>query len=110
MESNEIRNGTELVSKLKRTAGASVAKSTGIRTKSKLENFPRLQRPTSVSTSRLRSRMKSSVLKLIDWQVAPVASHVDSFQKATTSTVRDLEQRIAALEAMIEDDDKGSNK
>lgn len=101
MESNEINNGADLVSMLKQTSGAAEAKPVTSRSKSRLENFPRLQRPSSVSTSRLRSRMKSSVLKLIDWQVAPVASHVDSFQKATTSTVRDLEQRIAALESAL---------
>ncbi len=112
MEPNEVNSGADLVSKLKQTAGASAPKPSTVRSnsRSKLENFPKLQRPSSISTSRLRSRMKSSVLKLIDWQVAPVASHVDGFQKATTSTVRDLEQRIAALEAMIEDSNQGSGQ
>ena len=103
--SNEVSSGEDLVSMLNQNSQA--PKSTAVRSGSNLEGLPRLERPTSVSTSRLRSRLKSSVLKLIDWQVAPVASQVDRLQKATTSTVRDLEERIIALEETHKPNNEG---
>ncbi len=57
-----------------------------------------LARPSADSPSRLKRKLKMSILRLINWQIDPVADQVTGLQRATTEAVQDLESRIEKLE------------
>jgi len=65
---------------------------------SDLENLPTLKRPEPVSPSRSKSKIKSFVYRLINWQIDPVEKHVGLLQNSTETAVQKLQDRIKTLE------------
>lgn len=51
-----------------------------------------LQRPHPVSARPGASRAKRVVLRLIDWQLAPIVQHIEDLQRATTEAIVRLER------------------
>lgn len=56
-----------------------------------------LQRPALTSTRRGVSVVKRTVRRLLDWELAPVARHVDELQRATLDAVGRLDTALAQV-------------
>ena len=62
------------------------------------DSMPALKRPEPVSPSKYKSRIKSFVYRLINWQIEPVDKHVTMLQNSTEKAFEELQRRVETIE------------
>jgi glycosyltransferase involved in cell wall biosynthesis len=66
-----------------------------------VRRLPGYARPPATSLRPGVSQVKRSIRRLISWEIEPVIHHQQLLQQAVAASVDTLEQRVAALEAVV---------